>query len=60
MSKFSEILIMACRKIISAFYPILAVTAAKNNSKLVKENEKQNGWNLSVNKKIWSTLRLLW
>ena len=39
MSKFSEILIVACRKIFSAFYPILAVTAAKNNSRLIKENE---------------------
>ena len=39
MSNFSEILILACRKIFSAFYPILAVTAAKNNSQLIKENE---------------------
>ena len=39
MSEFSEILMLFCRKIFSAFYPILAVTAAKNNSKLIKENE---------------------
>ena len=39
MSKFSETLILVCRKIFSAFYAILAVTAAKNNSKLIKENE---------------------
>ena len=32
-------LILACRKIFSAFYPILAGTAAKNNSKLIKENK---------------------
>ena len=39
MSKFSEILILVCRKIFSAFHAILAVTTAKNNSKLIKENE---------------------
>ena len=32
---------------------ILAVTATKNNSKLIKENKiiTENGWDLSVNKK---------
>ena len=40
MSKFSETLILACRKIFSVFYPTLAVIATKNNSKLIKENEK--------------------
>ena len=53
MSKISEILILACRKIFSAFCLILAVTATKNNSKLIKENKiiTENGWDLSVNNK---------
>ena len=50
------------QKNIVCFYPILAVTGAKNNSKLIKDNENhtsQNGRHLSLHKKIWKTLRLL-
>ena len=51
MSKFSEILILACRKIFFAFYPISAVTAAKNNSELIKENENHiTKWTAFVRK----------